>query len=40
MWHHEEEVHMKKIAFHYANRAQMDGDVIKKTGEIIPKESA
>jgi len=39
LWTHEDNSHMKKIAFRYAERAHMDGNVIKKTGEIIPKES-
>lgn len=39
-WHREEELHMKKIAERYAQRAWMDGDTIKRTGEVIPKESA
>ncbi len=40
LWTHEEDGRMKLIAFRYQERARMNGDVIKKTGEIIPKESA
>jgi hypothetical protein len=39
-WNYEETLHMRKIAEGYAQRAQMNGDVIKKTGEIISRESA
>ena len=38
-WHYEETLHMRKLAQRYANRAMMDGSVIKRTGEVIPKES-
>ena len=40
LWTREDDNHMKRIAFKYAERMRMDGNVIKKTGEIIPKESA
>jgi uncharacterized protein YihD (DUF1040 family) len=40
IWSHEDDIHMKKVAHRYAERALMDGHVIKKTGEVIPKESA
>lgn len=39
-WEQEERLKMKKIAHQYAERQWMDGHVIKKTGEVIPKESA
>jgi len=39
VWHHEEDFHMRKVAHRYAERAWMDGEVIQKTGEVIPKES-
>lgn len=29
----------KRIAEHYAQRAEMDGEVVRSTGEVIPKES-
>ncbi len=38
-WNHEDDLNMKKIAHQYAERAWMDGHVIKKTGEVVPKES-
>lgn len=38
-WDHEEGVHLRSIAHRYAERAWMDGEVIQKTGEVIPKES-
>lgn len=38
-WHAEERNHMRAIAHRYALRAQMDGHVIRKTGETVPKES-
>lgn len=38
-WHAEDRQHMRVIAHKYALRASMDGDVIRKTGEVIPKES-
>ena len=38
-WNREDEVHMKHVAHRYAERAYMDGHVIRKTGEVIPKES-
>jgi hypothetical protein len=39
-WHVEDTLHMKKVAQRYAERASMDGYVIRKSGEIIPRESA
>jgi len=39
-WHKEERLHMKKVAWRYSDRMLMDGSVIRKTGEVIPKESA
>ncbi len=39
LWTHEDDSRMKLIAFRYQERARMDGEVIKKTGEIIPKGS-
>jgi hypothetical protein len=39
-WHAEERLHMKQIAWRYSDRAQMDGEVVRKTGEVIPRESA
>ena len=36
----DEKLRMRTLAHHYAERAKMDGEVIRKTGEIIPKESA
>ena len=30
---------MKYVAHRYAERAWMDGEVIRKTGEIVPRES-
>lgn len=38
-WHAEERNHMRAVAHRYALRAQMDGHVIRKTGETVPKES-
>jgi hypothetical protein len=38
-WDREHDSHMKKVAHRYAERAWMDGDVIKRTGEVVPKES-
>ena len=40
IWEEEDAIHMKSIAHKYAERAYMDGEVIKKTGEVIPRESA
>ncbi len=31
---------MRQIAEKYAQRQQMDGEVIKKTGEVVPRETA
>lgn len=39
-WRHEETIHMRLIAERYSDRAHMDGDVIQKTGELVPRESA
>ena len=39
-WHKEGRLHMKKIAWRYSDRMLMDGSVIRKTGEVIPRESA
>lgn len=39
-WNREDKLRMKKIAWRYSERMHMDGAVIKKTGEIIPRESA
>ena len=39
-WHAEETLRMKKIAHGYAERRWMDGSVVKKTGEVIPRDSA
>jgi len=39
IWHHDDDAKMKRIAFKYDLRRHMDGEVIQKTGEIIPKES-
>jgi hypothetical protein len=39
LWSHEEDIHMRKVAHRYAERALMDGHVIQKTGEVISKES-
>lgn len=39
-WHREDRIHTKRIAERYAQRAWMDGNTIKRTGEVIPKESA
>lgn len=36
---HEDGVHMRRVANRYSERSFMDGEVIKKTGEVIPKES-
>jgi hypothetical protein len=38
-WTYEERLHWKKIAERYAERAWMDGDTIRKTGEVIPRQS-
>ena len=38
-WFREDTLHMRKIAQRYADRALMEGHVIKKTGEVFPKES-
>lgn len=38
-WDREHHVHMKHVAHRYAERAWMDGEVVKRTGEVIPKES-
>jgi phosphoribosyl-dephospho-CoA transferase len=40
VWHQEEDAKLKRIAHRYDLRRHMDGDVIQKTGEIIPRESA
>lgn len=40
VWSNENTLHMRKIADRYAQRAAQDGDVVQKTGEIIPRESA
>lgn len=39
-WHAEERLHMKRIAWRYSDRMLMDGAMIQRTGEVIPKESA
>jgi len=38
-WDREHHTHMKKIAHRYSQRALMDGEVVKRTGEVVPKES-
>lgn len=38
-WHQPERLHMKRLAERYYLRAQMDGHVIRRTGEIVSKES-
>lgn len=38
-WEREETIHMKRIAQRYADRAWMDGDTIRRTGEVVPRES-
>jgi hypothetical protein len=38
-WDREHHAHMRRIANRYSLRAQMDGEVIKRTGEVVPKES-
>ena len=40
LWRAEEDLRMRRIAHGYAQRAEMDGHVIRKTGEVVPKESA
>jgi hypothetical protein len=39
LWHAEEDLHMKRIAQRYAERAWMDGVTIRRTGEVVPRES-
>jgi hypothetical protein len=39
-WHREDTTRMKQIAWRYSNRVSMDGAVVKRTGAVIPKESA
>jgi hypothetical protein len=39
-WNIEDTMRMKQIAHNYAERRWMDGSVIKKTGEVIPRDSA
>ena len=39
LWRVEEDSHMRKVAMRYSLRAQMDGHIVRKTGEVIPKES-
>lgn len=38
-WHHENEKNERVIAHRASQRSFMDGHVIRKTGEVIPKES-
>ena len=38
-WHREDRIHMKGVAERYAQRAWMDGETVRRTGEVIPKES-
>mgnify|MGYP001279697140 CR=1 FL=1 len=40
IWYGEERAHMREIAHRHYLRTVMDGEVIQKSGEIIPKESA
>lgn len=39
-WNREDKLRMRKIAWRYSDRMLMDGAVIRKTGEIVPRESA
>lgn len=39
-WEREEQTRMKYIAQRYAERAWMDGNTIRRTGEVVPRESA
>ena len=38
-WHAEETRRMRRLADRYQLRAHMDGEVIRKTGEVVRKES-
>jgi uncharacterized protein YihD (DUF1040 family) len=38
-WHREDNIHLRQIAERYAQRAWMDGETVRRTGEVIPKES-
>lgn len=39
VWAHEEKRKIQWIAHRYYLRSHMDGEVVQKTGEVIPKES-
>lgn len=39
-WHAEDRLHMRRIAWRYSDRMLMDGAVVQRTGEVIPRESA
>lgn len=39
-WDREADTRLRAKAEQYALRAEMDGDVVKRTGEVIPREVA